>query len=317
MRGNPSEGRAWSSNLLALTSQEEQSAKHAHILALAGRTALDQQDFEIARGLLEQALAVARKSGDKRQVAFALQWLAWTLTLSQDDDPLAQAFIEECLSISEELQDQWGIAWAIFNLGIVATNRGRYAEAEEYCMKSLAKFQALGESFSATYVRNQLGELARLQGDYEEAGKFYEENIKTRQEQHNLVGLAVPTCNLAWVALHSGNHQKAKALFEEGMRLYDEYGNKNGVTISLSGFASLLGVTGRPEQAARLFGVVESLFEGARTSMAPADQHDFDDYVAVVQGQLDETAFAKAWEEGRVMSMEQAIAYALEETASL
>jgi len=48
--------------------------------------------------------------------------------------------------------------------------------------------------------------------------------------------------------------------------------------------------------------------------MDPSDQKEFDHYVAIVRAQLDPAAFAKAWAEGRAMSQEQAIAFALDES---
>ena len=85
------------------------------------------------------------------------------------------------------------------------------------------------------------------------------------------------------------------------------------MTLCLMGLASILGMTGKPKKAAQLFGAVEFLNESI-IRMEPSDHKDFDHYVAVVRGQLDEAAFAKAWGEGRLMTMEQAIAFALEES---
>jgi hypothetical protein len=45
----------------------------------------------------------------------------------------------------------------------------------------------------------------------------------------------------------------------------------------------------------------------------PVARHDYDRDVAVARAQLGETAFAAAWAEGRAMTLEQAVAYALEE----
>jgi hypothetical protein len=70
---------------------------------------------------------------------------------------------------------------------------------------------------------------------------------------------------------------------------------------------------GNPEQAAQLLGAADSILEGL-VQLEPADQKDFDYYLSIVRGQLDESAFALAWEEGRVITLEQAIEYALEET---
>jgi len=179
-------------------------------------------------------------------------------------------------------------------------------------VESLAKFQELGDKYRAARILNMLGELSRIQGDYDRAGKFYEENLEILRGLQ--IRPAAPTFNLAWVSLHRGDHRKAKVLFEESLRLYAEEDNKNGMENCVWGFAALLGTTGNPNQAARLFGAAEALLEGVgiRRRMDTSDQKEFDHYVAAVRTQLDEAAFAKAWAEGRAMTMEQAIAYALE-----
>ena len=49
-------------------------------------------------------------------------------------------------------------------------------------------------------------------------------------------------------------------------------------------------------------------------AMDPADQNEFDHYVSVVRSQQDGLSFAKAWQEGRAMTLEEAIEFALRET---
>ena len=82
--------------------------------------------------------------------------------------------------------------------------------------------------------------------------------------------------------------------------------------LCLAGLAGVLGMTGKPQQAARLFGAAELFIESVG-SMEPADQKDFDHYLAIVREQLDEALFEKLWAEGRSMTMEQAIEFALED----
>jgi hypothetical protein len=46
----------------------------------------------------------------------------------------------------------------------------------------------------------------------------------------------------------------------------------------------------------------------------PSDQLEIDRYEAAVRKQLTEEAFKVAWDKGQAMSLEQATAFALEET---
>ena len=69
------------------------------------------------------------------------------------------------------------------------------------------------------------------------------------------------------------------------------------------------------EWAARLFRVAEAQFQAIGATMWPADRLEHGRTVAALTGALGEEAFAATWAEGRAMSLEQAIAYALEEPA--
>jgi predicted ATPase/DNA-binding XRE family transcriptional regulator len=312
MRGNLSEGRARLAQLLERANQWGRTPELASALSMAGYIACLQQDFPAARSLLEQALNIARTVGDQKESAFALLWLGWT-ALCQHDNRAAQLFMEESMAISQELQDECGTAVAIFFLGGVAAAQGCCAEAEERYMQSLAKFRELGDKFRAGPPLNSLGELARLQGDYERAGQYYKEAVEILREHRSYFTLATALLNLAWVSLHRGDYQKAQTLFGESLELSIEHDNKTAILDCLAGFAAVLGIIAKAEEAARLFGAVESLLDSIemRGYRAPADQVEFDHYLAVVRAQLDEATFTSAWAEGRAMTPQQAIELAL------
>lgn len=313
MRGNPGEGREWLAKLLPRTESWGQMARRARALSIAGQLAYLQRDFASARALLVQSLAMARTAGDEKEMAIALLWLARTAA-RQRDDPAAQAYSQECLAIYERLQDGWGMAMAISQSATMAVAQGQYAVAEERYLQSVAKFQALGDRFRMGFPLNGLGELARLLGDYERAGKFYQQHIELLRAQGSRGALLIPSVNMAWVSLHQGEYRQAQTLFEEGVKLSKEFGNQTTILSCLAGFASIRAMTGKTAQAARLFGAVEALLEGIRMArrMDPADQKEFDHYVRAARAQLDEAAFAQAWKEGRAMTLDQAVVYALE-----
>jgi predicted ATPase len=317
MRGNPSEGREWSTKLLERTERWGQTSRRAHALNIAGRLAHYQADFAAARTLLEQALSIARASGDKKEIAFALLWLGRTTRRQRDDQIAGPLIEEEGLTIYQELQDEWGIAMAFQRLAEIAGHRGDQRRAEEFFMKSLAKYRDLGDRFMTGEVLNALGEVARFVGDDERAGTFYEQALEILRELRSRFPPAIPLMGLAWVSLHRGDYRKATALFEESLKLHREYGYKLGMMEEcLGGFAAIFGMSGKPAPAARLFGAVESLLEriGMAGRMEPQDQKEFDHYITVVRAQLDEGDFEKARVEGRAMTLEQAIEFALRET---
>jgi hypothetical protein len=67
------------------------------------------------------------------------------------------------------------------------------------------------------------------------------------------------------------------------------------------------------ERAARLFGAVDTLLESSPSVLTNDDRQLYEQSLAAVRSLLNEEAFGRASAEGRAMSLEQAIAYALEE----
>jgi hypothetical protein len=92
-------------------------------------------------------------------------------------------------------------------------------------------------------------------------------------------------------------------------------GDKHNFLTGLEGLAALAAAQAQPERAARLFGTAEGLREAMGAPLPPAERAEHDRSVAAVRTTLGEEAFAAAWAEGRAMSRDQAVAFALTEEA--
>ncbi|MBI3973469.1 MAG: adenylate/guanylate cyclase domain-containing protein [Chloroflexi bacterium] len=104
----------------------------------------------------------------------------------------------------------------------------------------------------------------------------------------------------------------ALSLHEQSLALQQEAGDRWGIIECLEGLARVAGAQGQLEWGARLLGAAEALREAIGAPLPPADRADYDRDVAVVRAGLGEATFATAWAEGRAMSLEQAVAYALQ-----
>ena len=69
------------------------------------------------------------------------------------------------------------------------------------------------------------------------------------------------------------------------------------------------------ERAARLFGAAERLREVSGLPLTPDEKVWNDRGIPAARTLLGDRAFAAAWDEGRALFWEQAVAYALEETS--
>jgi DNA-binding NarL/FixJ family response regulator len=81
--------------------------------------------------------------------------------------------------------------------------------------------------------------------------------------------------------------------------------------------ACVAGVRGEAERAAKLFGVAEALREAVGSQHMPEEDAWREPYLAASRARLDEASWRAAWAQGRAMSVEQAIDYALSELKPL
>jgi predicted ATPase/DNA-binding XRE family transcriptional regulator len=314
-RGHFSEIESWFDKFRVLPEAKKYPSLYARLLNQIGNEQELRGNVQYALSLLKESQEIWLKLGTKGEQGLAqvLSIMGNVALYNDEDTRTAQSLFERSFELYQKHADEQGMAWLTFQFGSLAYVQGRYAEAERHFMKSLVKFQELGDKSRIAYVLSGLGEMARITDDYERAGKFWGQNLEIFRELRVRLAFAWPFLSLGWVSLHTGDFERASTLFVESLKLSNESGNKMNIALSLTGLAGFLGMTGKPEKASQLFGAVEFLFESIGR-FEPADQKDFDHYVSIVRGQLEKSAFEKAWTEGRTMALEQAIEYALVQT---
>jgi hypothetical protein len=83
----------------------------------------------------------------------------------------------------------------------------------------------------------------------------------------------------------------------------------------LEGLAGVAAGQGRTEEAARLFGAAEVIRHTMGVPRWPANEALYQRHVSLTGQVLGEELFARAWEEGRAMTIEEVIAYALNQAS--
>jgi hypothetical protein len=114
-----------------------------------------------------------------------------------------------------------------------------------------------------------------------------------------------------------GNYARAEAFYGESFLLRREMGSMVAVGMSIEDLAAVATRQGRHERAARLLGAGEGLCEPAGSRPPLASPVEYERIVAEGRAALGETAFAAVWAEGRAMSLDEAIALALEPGGTL
>jgi hypothetical protein len=178
--------------------------------------------------------------------------------------------------------------------------------------QAVALLRAAGDREWLAQMLSYLGGEIAADGDYAAARTMQAESVAIYREQGDPFGLATPLGYLGYLSLRQHDYVAARNYFGESLELMLQNGNPWMVAWRLEGFAGLAALQGQVERAARLFGATEAALSAVHGTFDAVDRMDYERHVAAARDQLGEEAFAAAWAEGRAMTLEQAVAYALE-----
>ncbi|MEO8606292.1 MAG: tetratricopeptide repeat protein [Chloroflexota bacterium] len=258
---------------------------------------------------------------DRTLRARALDWLGVFSQLQGNLDN-AQLLHEESLALFQELEDPAGIIEAMADYGILFVQQGDHERASTLLNESLTLSRELGQTGSIAASLLFLGCLAYSQGLITRAVTLWEESLVLCRADDNTWVIATLLAYLATAALERSEYHQAHIQLAESLTLLWELGERWQIVHTLEVFACLGSVQRQQTEgaqpsllhAAHIFGMAEVLRE---TISAPVlrFQQDFKERgVAALRTQLDEASFAVAWAEGRAMTLEQAVAYALDQS---
>jgi tetratricopeptide (TPR) repeat protein len=184
-------------------------------------------------------------------------------------------------------------------------------------------YQDIGDKNGLAYVLAGMGEVALRQGDYDRAKELLDESLALRYEYGADWGIAATIGSLGWLALRQRDLEVAEKLLRESLTIRLEIGDRSGTAWCLEKMAEIALTRGRTgnsldegkkmRRAAQLFGAAAALRLPLESTIDLADQPEYERQLEEVRTQLDEATFAAVWDEGRALTFEQAVAYALSE----
>jgi len=168
------------------------------------------------------------------------------------------------------------------------------------------------------------GKLAWINGDYELAISKFEEVLRICHEASEKPATFHAFYGLGRVAQSQGNYAIAYANYTEMLKLQPQRIKVLFNSISLKSYvcaiaypldvlAALAILQNQMERGTRLLSVAETQYPPLRFEMSAKERAEQDQAIVAARVTLGEEAFAKAWEEGKALTLDQAIVYALEE----
>jgi hypothetical protein len=265
------------------------------------------------------------------------RWVDDALGSGIDLEPVVTARLHLAAGFVEWPRDQgvarshWGRAIEAFGLlgdqryraysmalaaGTYLGDRERYEHAMRLCDDGIALARTVGDRPLIAQALNVKGELARVHGDDEMALDAYLEGrdlaIAAGDEAH----LSAFIANLSYLANHRGDDDEARRLGCAALRLCWSLGRRMMAAWTVSELAGPELGLGRPERGARLIGAADEALRVLGAVRHPGDVGEHERVVAGLRTTLGEDELRRLCAEGAQMSLDDAVAFALDESTA-
>jgi predicted ATPase/class 3 adenylate cyclase len=225
----------------------------ADALWTAARQAAGQSDWDAAVPMLEQALAMFRAEERKREEVFALSELGY-IALRRDDVEHAEQLCSEALTLARSLEDDRALSAALSIVSDVARTQGDHERALALAEEALERRRALGDPTTIVDSTYDVGVAAFAAGDLDRSEEAFEAALDHARSLGDALYIAAALCMLATTGLLNGDLSLVERRLNESLAIYVELDDERSCAECLSALGGYAAATGRPEQAARLWG---------------------------------------------------------------
>ncbi|NLE59970.1 MAG: tetratricopeptide repeat protein, partial [Planctomycetes bacterium] len=232
------------------------------------------------------------------------------ITWMYDLDAARQLFMK-ALDVAHDLGDRLQFAWAKTFLAFTM-QQGPEA-AQPVARESLALFRELDHQPGIAQALNIIGVIANQAGEDAVAKSAFHECLRVCQHKGEARRIGYMLHNLAYTAQHEGDCQLALDYGRQATQLARQRNDIYDLAAALHSLAGAWTGLAQAARAARLLGAHDAALERMGALFQPDEQRDRARIIASIQAQLDLAAFNEAMAEGRGMTLDQAVAYALED----
>jgi predicted ATPase len=289
----------------------------------------------IEHGTVDQALTLGRRLSSlwlhRGPLAEGSDWLERVLSRSGGDGSLrasalgragllasrrgryaeARQFLSESLAFWRSVDARSEIATDLIRLGFVTSAAGDFPEARSAWEEALELARQLDDKRITSSALINLGELARLAGEFPAARAYYEESLQLDLERNSGHAVALTRLNLGGLALDEADDVQAEqhvlAALESSLATASD-----ATTIAcIAALAAVAARRGETLRAAQLLAAAEKQREQLGDVVTALDQPLIDATTALLEAHLDPDERVAAREQGRALTLEEAVAAAL------
>lgn len=328
---------------------EAEALVRAEALQKMTQLSLQMGDHQATFTFGREAERLYRQYPPSSGLLMTLRYLG-NVQFAQDGYAEAKAILEEGLALSRQIADRDNEARLQMSLGILAKFKGDLAGAQSLLEAAARHFEAASLLTDAGVALHNLGNVFKEQGQWEMAKTYFQRSLDIHRRIGNrpwmginlvelsgraggrdltqsralaLQALALcrtgnrsiePQCHgmLSHIERQEGNLPAARAYLEEAIRLQYQMGQKRNLTYQLLEMCCLLRDEGFPAPCVQLTASVVSLREKMNSPLLHIDLLEIEELYQDCRELLAEDAFAAAHSAGARMTLEEAVALALQ-----
>ncbi len=311
VRGHGREGRDWTERLLALP-EAQASTIRAKALLGVGSFATSQGDYSLAGQYLHEALEIYRAADDQAGEATTLRILA-ELERVIGELERASKHLKASIAISRRLNQLGELANALTTLGIVFAYMDDNQTAKQHFEESLRLYEALEDPRG---VANSLTNIANSLNDAVQELPLTERSLAIKRELGDQEGIGVSVFNLGNINARLGNLAKARLQMCESLDIFQKLGHRRNTAHVLISVADLEVALEHPIRALELTAAVQAFVDTTSFRFNAFTQTVLENAQAKARAALEDKDVQAAFERGRAMSLERAVAWALRNETS-
>jgi tetratricopeptide (TPR) repeat protein len=240
-RGLSEEATAWTDRILAATTApgRDTPATDTSAIELWLSTTIRRADWKKDAGQLDQAeqsyrhvLAYVQNQPETLSTRICMSCIFHQLgMIAQDRGRLDEAddWYRKSLVIDEALGDQHGVAISYHQLGITARFRGRLDEADEWQRKALTIQEDLGDRPRLSDTYHDLGITAVARGRLDEADDWHRKALTIQEDLGDRPRLASSYHDLGNLAWHRERRDDAENWYRKALTIEEDLGDRRSM----------------------------------------------------------------------------------------
>jgi predicted ATPase/transcriptional regulator with XRE-family HTH domain len=271
--------------------------------------------FREARAWLELIVAAPDGAGDAlwARASVGLGMMRWRLGEAQAALPLVQAGVDALRHSAEG----WETMFALHQLAHIMDATGNPADGIRLFQESVDGYQELADEWGVALGCSCLGRTLAMSGQADAAEVPLARAFAMFQALGDDWYTSTTAQRLADVQLARGRRREGAAWYGQSLELFAALGDELGMADVLVSLGEIGAALGQPDPATQLLGAAQRIHGAYGMPLMASLRPAYDAALVSLRAALGAEQFEERWEQGRRLSVDAAVAAALELVAAI